>query len=277
MKNKKGKKLVVLGAMAALLTLIGVSGSQTYAKYVESTEVDAKSATVAKWGFVYNADISKLFGDAYDLDGDDGSTVGVYTADSSLVVKASASAKNVVAPGTKGQMTFSIIGEAEVDVDLDITMPTSVTDIFLDTDGVAGGRYYPLKWTLSLDDTNDGNSNYTALVENKNLADCLNELSDKYHYPAGTPVYLNYKLEWRWDLTNSGKTEVAVAASIGETEYADFLTYDEADTILAILNSERTGNGLQFNYDNVKTSYASSEKTVSFTDFTISLTQVQNA
>ena len=36
MKNKKGKKLVVLGAMAALLTLIGVSGSQTYAKYVES-------------------------------------------------------------------------------------------------------------------------------------------------------------------------------------------------------------------------------------------------
>ena len=61
MKNKKGKKLVVLGAMAALLTLIGVSGSQTYAKYIEETDVASTTATVAKWGFVASANADNLF------------------------------------------------------------------------------------------------------------------------------------------------------------------------------------------------------------------------
>ena len=46
MKNKKGKKLVVLGAMAALLTLIGVSGSQTYAKYVEKSMFEVSVSVV---------------------------------------------------------------------------------------------------------------------------------------------------------------------------------------------------------------------------------------
>ena len=68
MKNKKQKKLVVLAAMGALLALVGVSGSQTYAKYIEETNVPAQSATVAKWGFVAKANVANLFVTAHDKD-----------------------------------------------------------------------------------------------------------------------------------------------------------------------------------------------------------------
>ena len=196
MKNKKGKKLVVLGAMAALLTLIGVSGSQTYAKYVESKEVAGNNATVAKWGFTLDAQVGNLFGKMHETTATSTSVVTTYG--SSVVAHAEG---NIVAPGTKGEMTFSVIGAAEVDAIISVDF-TNVQDISLTADGVA---YSPLKWSLS-EKINDGvsrnDSDYqTVVLPNKSLSDVASYFSADFSYDLEAnykEISREYKLSYEW-------------------------------------------------------------------------------
>ena len=107
MKNKKSKKIMIVGAMAALLTLIGVTGSETYAKYIETQEVTAQQATVAKWGMVVKGNGSKLFADAYKVSADSQAVETTYT-DANVVIKANTEGRYILAPGATGSITFGV-------------------------------------------------------------------------------------------------------------------------------------------------------------------------
>ena len=190
MKNKKGKKLVVLGAMAALLTLIGVSGSQTYAKYVESTTVPTQSATVAKWGYTVTTTATSLFGSQYQMDKTalpPETIATVYSSGSEITAKAIAPAHNIVAPGTSGFMTVNVLGVAEVDALLEFGFEAGqIHEIHL-------GDYYPLKWTAEVDLTSDGSFDYSTAADDtgtdpleKTLNSVLTELEldNNFYYEA---------------------------------------------------------------------------------------------
>ena len=279
MKNKKGKKLVVLGAMAALLTLIGVSGSQTYAKYVESTTVAGESATVAKWGYVASI-TGDLFGTMYVKDGTLSKVTTTESAALTIKSLRTTGIEDVVAPGSTGSMSIAVNGVSEVDTRLSIAMPTTVEDIFL-YDGTTlvdeiPAKYYPLQWTLSGTNLNvDGNTDTIAV--SGTLEKCLNALSNlSATYQAGTRIELNVSLTWQWVYEAAADTKVLNLLTT--TNDTDVLDTDEADTILAILANGAEGKGLQYNYTDVIAKYGNSTNShldVGFTDFAISLTQVQ--
>ena len=193
MKNKKGKKLVVLGAMAALLTLIGVSGSQTYAKYVENAEVGTQVATVAKWGFVITGDSSELFANKHQKDAVNGSTK--HQGGAGVLVTAEAGSE-IVAPGTSGKITFGVSGVAEVRSKLTFTVSTNLEITLLEDDGLGNktALYKPVLWTLK-----EVNS-LTPLVENsedfQDIETALEGLNSTFS--PNTTVNATYELSYSW-------------------------------------------------------------------------------
>lgn len=272
MKNKKGKKLVVLGAMAALLTLIGVSGSQTYAKYVESTEVTSQQATVAKWGYVVSADAEQLFGTQHDnvVAANDKSTVN--TTGTGLTVKGTSSAK-LVAPGTQGFMTIDVKGLAEVDAVFKFSHE-SETDIHL------ANTYKPVKWSVSVVENEGLNSlvdEASVTLENTTLHDVLAKLdSTAFHIDAGQKVNFTITISWAWAFdqgTTDGAGNYTELAS-GVTD----LNTNEADTMLAILANEsgyNVGNEFQYDYDAVFNAFAATSSWKIDFDLTVTAEQEQ--
>ena len=264
MKNKKGKKLVVLGAMAALLTLIGVSGSQTYAKYVESKEVPSQTATVAKWGFVQTVNVTNLFGRMYEEESENVSVVN-DSATTNITVNAVSTTGDVVAPGTKGSMSITIDGFAEVDYELSFSNP-AIYDIVL---ACEDGSYSPLKWTLTgqINGVNAENYNVTGA----SLTTCLgNFLNSTFHFEAGTVLDVDINLSWEWVYTSN------------ESSGIPGLSCDQCDTILGILASgSNATNGFGQDYSTLASTYKLNEANgtslkVGFENFTMTLTQVQN-
>ena len=146
MKNKKQKKLVVLAAMGALLALVGVSGSQTYAKYIESKTVKTEQATVAKWGYVVTADASKFFGKGHKVPA---SSTSVVAHSEGVTVKAhSGKVRDLVAPGTEGYFDVFINGSSEVLSKYSFEISGDSQPISLVYNGSV--CYEPLKWTATL-------------------------------------------------------------------------------------------------------------------------------
>lgn len=269
MKNKKGKKLVVLGAMAALLTLIGVSGSQTYAKYVEDATVGAQSATVAKWGFVVSADGTDLFGEQYDNpDANSLSVVNDGAAGVGLTINGSS---EVVAPGSKGSMDIVINGQAEVDYKLSFAKPTQIKDVVLDDNS---NTYFPIKWQLT--GTINGNDVSSAKGTLESVMGHLDAQDTSVN--AGDTLSVNLTLSWEWAYT--GQTTSIENPFTPET---DTLSGDQADTLLAILATEganvaggTSSHEFGYEYNDVFAKFgAKSSWTVSFNDFKVSLEQEQ--
>lgn len=260
MKNKKGKKLVVLGAMAALLTLIGVSGSQTYAKYVESKEVVGQTATVAKWGFVQNVNVTNLFGTQYVEETDNVSVVNEATGATHISVKKVTSDGDIVAPGTKGSMSITIEGMAEVDFTLAFSDPEIYDIVLCDGSGV---NYSPLVWTLTGKINDVDLANPVDDLTGKtitSLAGCLEQFVDaSYHFEAGTELDVEINLSWAWAFEGQN---------------------DEYDTILGILASKNTNAKFEHKYSDLLTKYKPGEENytslkVGFESFDMTLTQVQ--
>ena len=289
MKNKKGKKLVVLGAMAALLTLIGVSGSQTYAKYVESTNVTTQSATVAKWGFVQWVSADNLFGSAYGeaTDGLAKPTVTVsktshdaspVTTSSSLVgVSAQAFADaNIVQPGGSGSLTFNVAGKAEVPAKFEFSA-SQINDIVLkDT---SDKEYHPVEWRYTATNSSTGTpvvfdqcdwSSFEKFAGDLNLAETT--------VTPNTEVKIEITVEWRWVFDHNtydgaGNVLKSKATELADVFHSDTLDTNEADTLLGILSK---GSGsLEYQYTDVAYHYSACTEL----DVTLSMTatQVQKA
>lgn len=204
MKNKKGKKLVVLGAMAALLTLIGVSGSQTYAKYVESTEVHSEQATVAKWGLVIHATDSNLFAKEYEKHSSSETAV-VKNAGKSIIKTTGSS--SVLAPGATGSVEFSVSGSAEVAAMIYFTTQAGNDDIYI-------GDYHPLVWTLSCGSTE---------IISGSLSHVMNGLNtyEKYYYPNGDIADSTFTLSYVWAFESAHDAEDTLLGKIAAADTDD--------------------------------------------------------
>ena len=190
MKNKKSKKIMIVGAMAALLTLIGVTGSETYAKYYEEASAGSHSATVAKWGMVVTANTQELFASEYELEA--GTKNAVKANGGTLIVDA---ASKAVAPGCTGSITFGVSGSAEVSSQLTFEV-TGTKQIALLKNSVE--EYRPLLWTLT--------ENGTKIVEGENdfskVVVALGTVSKVY--APGDTVSATYTLSYSWPF-ESGK------------------------------------------------------------------------
>lgn len=205
MKNKKGKKLVVLGAMAALLTLIGVSGSQTYAKYVEKSTVDSQSATVAKWGLVVDANAEKLFSDAYVKDGlTENAIKTTWGTNPGIIIKGETEGRVILAPGATGSIKFGVHGKAEVSSRVTFSL-NSTAEVHLDD-------YKPVKWTLKqassstaldtmsvvVDDNGDDNDTNNVPLQDVNIAEIATYLNRVKDFAPNTDVHEYYELSYSW-------------------------------------------------------------------------------
>lgn len=253
MKNKKGKKLVVLGAMAALLTLIGVSGSQTYAKYVEETTVKTQQATVAKWGMIVHANTENLFSNAYVRDGMTQNAIktDVYT-NPSVIIKGSTEGRVILAPGATGSVKFGVVGTAEVSSKVTFNL-NSTKEIHLD-------EYKPVKWTLKqaassatldtmsvvVDDNGTvGDDTDDVTLSNVNIDKIATYLNRVKEFAPNTDVHEYYELSYSW-VFDGGDANNAL------------------DTDLGRLAAEET----------LKGSYSSTSKDLEFTlQFTVEQTQ----
>ncbi len=220
MKKNKMMRFASLLLVLTLLSTCAISG--TFAKYTTTTS-GSDTAKVAKWGVTVAIDgADVLFGDTYAKDD---STVTDQSITNSVAT--STENTNVVAPGTKGALTFSILGKPEVAVSVDVTF-SGENDNDLSMITLPGGNektytdytvapytgtftqtqnYYPIQWTLKKSETSPQSwDDVKAVVEGN-----LQVIED---YFEGTESGLNgnyapntdltntfgyYQLSWKWD------------------------------------------------------------------------------
>ena len=251
MKNMKRKALIV-AVMALLLVAILAMSVSTFAKYTTTKSYTSGSAAVAKWGFVVSVQAGSMFSDAYGAK--DVAVSKAVAYGDAVNVKASSEGTKVVAPGTTGEMTFSITGTAEVLSKIEITVTAADVALTYNNGVDPAQTYNPVKWTLMKETATPGTYAAVAGNENVTLATIestlegwsVAELAPNTEFAnAG-----NYKLVWTWAFSN---------ASTGITDAAAD-TVDEADTLLG------SDLALPANYTEATT--------LSF-DMTIAITQIQ--
>lgn len=211
-ERKNNKKTTVIIALLLALIAILSFGGYTLSKFVTSGGSTGK-AQVAKWGYTMEIDGSKLFGKNYKFD--DKASKVTKDADG-LTVKANGD-YNVIAPGTTGSMTFTIEGQAEVNVLIAMGIHPE-KDVTLKLQK-AGGKeivYNPVKWTLIK------NGDVVTGAKNTTLAN----IAGTFHSdpvvgtkkPGAVLGKTTYELIWTWAFEG--------------TETFEGITADELDTIL---------------------------------------------
>ena len=215
-KNNR-KKAVIVALLLALIALL-CFGGYTFAKYVTSDR-GTGTAQVAKWGYTMDIDGSKLFGKNYKFDGV-ASTVTAQT--DGVTVKASGN-YNVIAPGTTGSMTFTIEGQAEVNVliAMGIHPEKDVTLKLQKPDGEKMKEivYNPVKWTLKKNgDEIPGMQKTTLHAVAGAFHDMIHNSASSVKNPGDVLATTTYELVWEWAFEGTGTFEGVTA--------------DELDTIL---------------------------------------------
>lgn len=199
--NKNNRKNLVFVAMVLLLGVVLFMGGSTYAKYITEKDVISEQATVAKWGYVITENTTNFFGTDYTKA--NGTTATVVADDGASVESSTTS--NVVAPGTSGSMTLSIIGQAEVLSKITFTVTgnnaaANAGAIQLTEANGGSVQYEPIKWTVT---ANDGNTAVLGtLPTNATLAQLetwLEGLNDDFAtINPNTNININITISWAW-------------------------------------------------------------------------------
>lgn len=207
MKNKKMGILAVL-VMLVAVTFNAVGG--TYAKYVSAFDL-ADEARVAQWKFDFTgtdedtttAGIQMdLFKDSYQ-----GSEAGTDVVSSESGIK-------VVAPGTFGEYTFKLAGNAETNYT--VTVGAEIENEIVD------GDYNPIFFRLDNGDW-------------MNSDDFETELESLYSgkvFGANTGFDKTHKIEWVWAFDTASDAD-STKTKFGADNMPEFTTDDEKDTALA--------------------------------------------
>lgn len=226
-ERKNNKKTAVIVALLLALIALLCFGGYTFSKYVTSGTGNG-TANVAKWGYTASVDTTKLFGKEYKL-----AAAKVSTVDGAgkITVQANtANERNLVAPGTKGSMTFTVGGQAEVKARLHMSL-TPVNDVVLKikkTGEATYTDYNPVKWTLKKNNTVvPGAQDVTfEVIADKVTHDTTVSVSGDYE--ANTVLAdTTYEISWAWAFESTGNV-------------AD-LTIDQVDTILGQMAAGVTG------------------------------------
>lgn len=207
-KSNKKTRIVIIASMLLLLIAIACLCGTTFARYITKKDVPSTQATVAKWGFVVNAETKDLFAKDYTLK--DGATVAEKAADGTGV--AVKSDGNVVAPGTTGSMTFGVTGTAEVLAEVSVSLvENSYKDVKLYTSGKeTTPEHAPVMWTLQKKNTTEGDANngkfedVTGAVDVK-LDVALSKIA-AVKIDAGATADIEYKLIWSWPIEKTTGT-----------------------------------------------------------------------
>lgn len=223
MKKNKMMRIASVLLVAVLLSTCAISG--TFAKYVTS-DSGSDTARVAKWGVEISlADDLGAFLPKYETDETGtGAYVGTHT------VACLNDAEDLVAPGTKGSMSFTITGTPEVATR--ITVSASGTPIKLDAGEytLAAGKfadaavtvtttavYEPIKFYFGTDAITDNTTYDKTLSE---LVTALEALSKDYD-PNAT-LDETYYIGWSWALENTVSDTFATEPYTG-AKMVDFL------------------------------------------------------
>ena len=212
MKKNRMMRLASGLLVAVLITTSTISG--TYAKYVtEDSATD--SARVAKFGVVVTADGS-LFAETYIDAPDTSDSITVQSIGDFAGTSTAENPDNVVAPGTTNAaeaFTFSITGQPEVDVKVDVVVTEADKDVFLkagtyeklttgdDTDEyVLAEDYYPVKYSLK--------KQGEYVIYNKTLAElkaALEDISvDKVDANQDlAKLFGEYEITWAWEFNGN--------------------------------------------------------------------------
>lgn len=187
-ENKTMKKGLTIAVLALLLGIVGYTGGNTFAKYITEATPVSESATVAQWGFTANVEAGNLFGKQYG----EVSNSLAKVSDNSLVVKASTSAGNIVAPGTTGSMKITVEGQAEVNAKIDFDV--KITDIYI-------GSYYPVKWTVTRASNDEAATTVVDGLKGADVNTYFNTtIADQLVYAAGSGSYKEvFVISWAWD------------------------------------------------------------------------------
>lgn len=230
-KNSNKKSVFVIALLLLLVAVIGFGG-YTLSKYV-SSKSDNGTASVAKWGFTVTTNASDIFGTDYKYDTAEKTSISNSATGTVLTVSAktptSGTRSNLVAPGTKGSMTFTIDGTAEVKSHVAINLNVT-SDVVLKytSETVADGTYNPVKWTLKKGNAvvTTGENGATKL-ENVTLAQIATVLNGYGADVEANAAYAHagtYTLEWAWafDGTEENADQLdtllgMVATKAGET------------------------------------------------------------
>lgn len=196
MKNKRSLFIVV--AMVLLLAVVIGMGGTTFAKYISKSDNVTNEARVAKWGYTFSA-TTDLFGKEYTK----GTTYAEVVADNGVAVVAE---DLVVAPGTAGEMTFTINPNgSEVLTQITFDVADGYTDIYLED-------YHPLVWTL----------NGTKAGTNGTMAELVTALEAlTYVIEPETTTPTEVEIAWSWEFSNGHDVEdtaLGVKAQAGTTE-----------------------------------------------------------
>lgn len=228
-ENKRRKGLIFVMLLALVVAL--AFGGYTFSKYI-TTKQQSGQAQVAKWGFKISVNAADLFGKNYIWDnGKNGSVVTNETDKTKVTVQAATdNTNNVVAPGTKGSMTFKVEGKAEVLAQLKLKL-SDVKDIVLKiAKGGTTYEYYPVKWTL----TKVGAT--APLVNGGKLSEVmtkLNAVSAEWNskIEVNTEITHDFTLSWEWAFDGSAVPDDLTALN---------LKADVLDTILGYLMNGTT-------------------------------------
>lgn len=185
--NKKQKRTATIASMAALLAVVLGMGGQTFAKYIETETTTSKTATVAKWGVVINANATDMFGTDYT----DGVSVKRSENTGAGVSAAGvAPAGDVVAPGTGGSTTVSISGTPEVSSK--ITFAVTGTPIGIYDEIIS---YEPIRWTV----VKTGENGTTGLPSGSTFAQLQTYFTkETAEYDPNDSLSATYVISWRW-------------------------------------------------------------------------------
>lgn len=229
-ENKRRKGLIFVMLLALVVAL--AFGGYTFSKYI-TTKQQSGQAQVAKWGFKISVNAADLFGKNYIWDNGKNGSVVTNEADKTKVTVQAGSGYNVVAPGTKGSMTFKVEGKAEVLAQLELKL-SDVKDIVLKiAKGGTTYEYYPVKWTLTKVGVTAPLVNGGKLSE---VATKLNDVSAEWNRNINvntdiTPEKYDFTLSWEWAFDGS-----AVPADLTALN----LKADVLDTILGYLMNGTT-------------------------------------
>mgnify|MGYP004652634211 FL=1 len=244
-EKKDNRKSILLIALLLMLVAIIGFGGYTLSKYITSKKSEG-SAQVAKWGYTITANSDNLFGKNYKYV----TNSSVVTTDTANLTVSASGDYNVVAPGTKGSMSFTIKGKAEVKSKITIAM-SDVKDVTLkytEGEATAVNTYNPVKWTLKK------NGGEVTGATGVTLATLLTKLNAETTYEAGAPeVDDTYTIEWAWAFEDGT------------------VKTDALDTLLGMI----ANNNAVTENQHEGVTYKKAEGTVTETSFKLSLSVVQ--
>ncbi len=236
---KKNKMLRMASAMLVLTLLTTSIIGGTFAKYT-TTGTATDTARVAKWG-VKVSSTGSAFATEYDTD--DATVKGTITKSVVTASGASADGKDLVAPGTGGNLlASSITGTPEVAVNVTTSAELNLTGWTID---IGGGNeaYCPI--VITIDGTaykmgaatDEAQHTYATIDAFKSAVETALGKNENVAPNTDLGTTYNHNASWAWEFEGSGADPYQTDAkdtALGNLETAPTIEFTYTATVTQI-------------------------------------------